>query len=122
MPRANPRQEKSRSDHDSERPQRSAGPRQPRKNIDEEVVQLRETGQSYAAVARTIGLKRAMDAQAAFIRAMRSRPEAERLALSQRESMRLDQLEKRIRTRDAEDPVKLERRLVALEALRQALL
>jgi hypothetical protein len=63
-----------------------------------------------------------MDAQAAFIRAMRSRPEAERLALSQRESMRLDQLEKRIRTRDAEDPVKLERRLVALEALRQALL
>jgi AraC-like DNA-binding protein len=97
------------------------GPRQPRRDIDEQALNLRETGQSYAAVARTLGLKRATDAQAAFVRAARSRPEAERAELSKREAIRLDQLEKRIRARDAEDPVKLERRLTALEALRQAL-
>ena len=52
-------------------------------------------------MARALGLKRAMDAHAAFVRAVRSRPEAERAALSKRESLRLDQLEKRIRSRDA---------------------
>jgi hypothetical protein len=72
-------------------------------------------------VARALDFKRATDAQAAFLRALRSRPEAEQAALAKRESLRLDQLEKRIRSRDAEDPLKLERRLTALEALRQAL-
>ena len=122
MPRVHPRPEEPRSKRDTtERPQRAVGPRQPRRNIDEEIVSLREKGESYSAVARALGLKRAMDAHAAFVRAVRSRPEAERVALSKRESLRLDQLEKRIRSRDAEDPVKLERRLTALEALRQAL-
>ena len=121
MPRGN-RPERSRSERDTaERPQRAERPRQPRRNVDEEVVILREKGESYSAVARALGLKRAMDAHAAFVRAVRSRPEAERAALSKRESLRLDQLEKRIRSRDAEEPVKLERRLAALEALRQAL-
>ena len=122
MPRFNPRPEKPRSERDSaERPRRAERPRQPRRDVDEEVVSLREKGESYSAVARALGLKRAMDAQAAFVRAVRSRPDPERAALSKRESLRLDQLEERIRSRDAEDPVKLERRLTALEALRQAL-
>jgi hypothetical protein len=122
MPRVNPRPEKPRSERGSaERPQRAERPRQPRRNVDEEVVVLREKGESYSAVARALGLKRAMDAQAAFVRAVRSRPDTERAALSKRESLRLDQLEERIRSRDAEDPVKLARRLTALEALRQAL-
>jgi hypothetical protein len=122
MPRFNPRPEKPRSERDSaERPRRAERPRQPRRDVDEEVVSLREKGESYSAVARALGLKRAMDAQAAFVRAVRSRPDPERAALSKRESLRLDQLEERIRSRDAEDPVKLERRLSALEALRQAL-
>ena len=59
---------------------------------------------------------------AAFVRVLRSRPEAERAALASRESQRLDQLEQRIRTRDAAgDAAKLERRLVALGALRERL-
>ena len=82
---------------------------------------MREKGESYSAVAGALGLKRAMDAHAAFVRTVRSRPDPERAALSKREPLRLDQLEERIRSRDAEDPVKLERRLTALEALRQAL-
>jgi hypothetical protein len=90
--------------------------------VDEEVVSLRERGKSYAAVASALGLKRTTDAHAAFVRVLRSRPEAERAAMSSRESQRLDQLEQRIRTRDgAGDQAKLERRLVALGALREKL-
>jgi cytidylate kinase len=83
---------------------------------------LRERGQSYSAVARALGLKRAMNAQEAFVRAMRSLPEPERKALGRRESQRLDELEARIRSRDANDPAKMERHLVALDALRQSIL
>lgn len=97
-------------------------PRQPRRDLDEEVVTLREQGLSYSAVARTLGIRRAVDAQAAFIRAMRKLPEEQRKALYKRESDRLDQLEARIRSRDAAEPAKLERHLVALGALRDALL
>jgi hypothetical protein len=90
--------------------------------VDEEVVSLREGGKSYSAVASAVGFKRATDAHAAFVRVLRSRPEAERAALSHRESQRLDQLEQRIRTRDAGgDAAKLERRLAALSELRQKL-
>jgi hypothetical protein len=73
-------------------------------------------------VARNLGIKRATSAQAAFVRAMRSLPENERKALAGRESQRLDQLEVRIRSRDAAEPAKMERHLAALEALRQAIL
>jgi len=97
-------------------------PRQPRRDLDEEVVVLREQGQSYSAVARTLGIKRAVDAQAAFVRAMHRLPDGERNALYKRESERLDQLEARIRSRDAAEPVKLERHLVALGALRDSML
>ncbi|MGA8724041.1 MAG: hypothetical protein WB565_03270 [Acidimicrobiales bacterium] len=43
------------------------------------------------------------------------------MALAQREAVRLDELESRIRTRDASDPTKMERRLVALSKLRDPL-
>jgi hypothetical protein len=102
------------------RPMQS-GPRQPRRSLDEDVVALRERGQSYSAVASALGIKRAVNAQEAFIRVMRSLPEKERLALKARESARLDQLEVRIRTRDADQPVKMERHLAGLEALRETM-
>ncbi len=123
MPRGNLHDDKSRSRRSSpERSQGEGGSRQPRRNVDEEVVSLRERGKSYAAVASALGLKRTTDAHAAFVRVLRSRPEAERAALSSRESQRLDQLEQRIRARDgAGDAAKLERRLVALGALREKL-
>lgn len=98
-----------------------SGPRQSRRSLDEEVVALRERGQSYSAVASALGMKRATNAQEAFVRAMRSLPENERKALQGREAARLDQLEVRIRSRDANEPVKMERHLVALEALRQTI-
>ena len=72
-------------------------------------------------MAHSLGLKRAADAQAAFLRALRKRQGEERQRLIQRESERLDQLETRIRTRDVNDPEKMERRLTALAKLREAL-
>jgi hypothetical protein len=93
----------------------------PRRNTDGEALALREQGRSYAAIARTLGLKRATDARAAFLRALRAAPEEERTLIAGRESQRLDQLEVRIRARDAATPDKLERRLEALAALRRGL-
>ena len=72
-------------------------------------------------MARSLGLRRAADARAAFLRAVRSLSDEERPRLLEREVARLDQLEVRIRDRDRADPEKLERRLAALEVLRRSI-
>lgn len=72
-------------------------------------------------MARSLGLKRSVDAQAAFLRALRRREGEERSGLVERENARLVQLEARIRSRDAAEPEKMERRLVALGKLREQL-
>ena len=82
---------------------------------------LREQGRSFAAIARTLGLKRAGDARQAFLRELRSRPGEERQGLVERELERLDKLEARIRTRDVDEPDKLQTRLGALAAMRDSL-
>lgn len=82
---------------------------------------LREQGRSFAAIARTLGLKRATDAREAFLRELRSSPDEERGHLVERELERLDKLEARIRTRDADEPEKLQTRLAALAAMRESL-
>ena len=66
-------------------------------------------------------MKRAVDAQAAFFRALRQREGDARTQLFERETGRLEKLEERIRTRDAADPEKMERRLLALTKLRENL-
>jgi hypothetical protein len=96
-------------------------PARPPGNSDEQALALREAGKTYAAVARSLGLKRAVDAQAAFLRALRRREGDERNGLVERETARLVQLEARIRTRDAADPEKMKRRLLALAKLREQL-
>jgi hypothetical protein len=68
-----------------------------------------------------LSFKRSNDAHAAFIRAVRQRPDEEKAQLIGRENVRLDQLEARIRARDKDDPTRLERRLTALEILRKSL-
>ena len=92
-----------------------------RPNTDGEALALREKGLSYAAVARHLELRRATDARAAFIRALHGRPDDERRSIVGREHIRLDELEARIRHRDATEPAKLERRLLALANLREGL-
>jgi hypothetical protein len=121
LPRPGPGRSGPRSsdgERDRDAPRRSFPPK---RNSDEEALALRDTGKSYAAVASALGFKRAVEAQAAFIRALRRRPDDERARLTQRESERLDKTEVRIRDRDATEPDKMTRRLEALENLRQAI-
>lgn len=92
------------------------------REVDEEALSLRDTGLTYSAVARSLEIRRAVDAHSAFLRALKQRDGDERAKLAEREAARLDQLETRIRTRDAADPTKMERRLVALAKLRAPLL
>ncbi|MGO8824161.1 MAG: hypothetical protein ACLQU9_02865 [Acidimicrobiales bacterium] len=89
--------------------------------LDEQVVTLRETGKSYTAVARALGIKHSGDAHAAFLRALQTRPAKERAAMTQREGERLDRLERRVRSRDVGQPDELRRHLAALEKFRQSL-
>jgi hypothetical protein len=90
-------------------------------SLDEQVVTLRETGKSYTSVAKALGIKRSGDAHAAFLRALRGRPAKERAAMTKRESERLDRLERRVRSRDVDQPDELQRHLAALEKFRQSL-
>ncbi|MGH9172600.1 MAG: hypothetical protein ACRD0Z_17325 [Acidimicrobiales bacterium] len=108
----------------SDRGSRTGPPRQARPSradVDEQILRLRDGGSSYSSVASKLGLPRAVDAQAGFIRALKRRPEDQQVDLTGREAARLDTLEARVRSRDAEDPEKMNRRLVALERLRDAL-
>lgn len=89
--------------------------------IDREALELRETGASYSAIARNLELGRATDAHRAFIRALHSLSGDERERVIKNEGQRLDKLETRIRDRDATQPEKIERRLLAVGELRAAL-
>ncbi|MGH9046587.1 MAG: hypothetical protein ACRDVW_04655 [Acidimicrobiales bacterium] len=88
---------------------------------DREALELREGGASYSSIARQLELRRATDAHLAFIRALRSSSDEDRQRLTENEQLRLDQLETRIRDRDAAQPEKVERRLAAVGQLRAAL-
>jgi hypothetical protein len=84
-------------------------------------LRLREAGNSFAAIARTLSLARANDALAAWRRGLDRLPTEERARLVEHERSRLAELEQRIRLRDKDDPERMSRRLAALEALRAGL-
>jgi hypothetical protein len=89
--------------------------------VDAQALALRESGKSFSAIARALGLDRATDAHRSFVRALGKREGDERLQLIKNEDARLDDLDRRIRARDAADAPKLERRLLALDNLRKAI-
>ena len=95
--------------------------RQRHETTDDRALSLRDSGRTFAAVASSLGLKRASDARAAFLRALVRQPDTERQRLRQRELERLDKLEARIRDRDSEQPEKRERRLAGLARMRETL-
>jgi hypothetical protein len=104
-------------------PERSSGSRrrQAGGGTDAEALTLRESGKSFSAIARTLGLDRATEAHRSYVRALDTRAGDERRQLIKNEEARLDQLEKRIRERDAKDVPKLERRLQGVQRLREAI-
>ncbi len=89
--------------------------------MDAQVLALREGGSSFSAIARRLELGRAVDAHRSFVRALGSHDGDERRKLIENEEARLDQLEQRIRDRDAAEPSKIERRLLGLNIYREAI-
>lgn len=104
-------------------PERSGGTRRrtSSRDTDAEALLLREAGNSYSAIARTLGFERATEAHNSFVRALGTREGDELKKLVKNEQARLDQLEVRIRERDAADLPKLERRLLGVQKLREAI-
>lgn len=105
-------------------PERSWSPRRqrpPTREVDAQVLALREGGSSYSAIARRLGLGRATDAHRSFVRALGAHNGAEWRRLVDREEARLDRLEQRIRDRDAAEPDKVKRRLMGVDKFREAI-
>lgn len=122
MPRhTHSRQSQRRSTPSSERGGGGRRSRTQGGDTDAQALALRESGKSYSAIARTLGLERATEAHTSFVRALGTREEGERRQLIKNEETRLDELEQRIRQRDAADVPKLERRLLAVQTLRDAI-
>ena len=86
-----------------------------------DVIDLREAGRSYAAIARELTMPSSVQAQMAFLRAVRRCPEQERIHLVERELGRLDNLEKKIRAGTDQDPNRVSQQLAAVKKLRSAL-
>lgn len=89
--------------------------------VDKEALELRELGTSYSGIARRLDLHRATDAHGAFLRALRLLDGEAREQVTTNEERRLDELEVRIRERDATEPEKIDRRVAAVERLRASL-
>lgn len=95
--------------------------RQASGELDAQALALRESGKSFSAIARTLEFERATEAHRSYVRALEACEGNERRQLVKNEEARLDQLEQRIRERDARDVQKLERRLSGLQNLREAI-
>ncbi len=104
-------------------PERGGGPRRrpTTRDVDAQALALRESGASYSAIARQLELARATDAHRSYVRALGAHDGDERLQLVNNEEARLDRLEERIRDRDGADVTKVERRLLGVQKLREAI-
>lgn len=95
--------------------------RPPPPDVDARVLALRESGASFSAIARSLELGRATDAHRSFVRALGAHDGDRHRQLLENEEARLDELERRIRDRDAADAAKVERRLLGVAKLREAI-
>jgi hypothetical protein len=89
---------------------------------DDQVLDLRAEGQSFTAIARTVGYERADETREAFNRALRRRPEAERATLRGEEMARLDAMADVFRRSPKLDDEEIAQRLRAVDRLRARLL
>jgi hypothetical protein len=89
---------------------------------EDKVLELRVQGRSFAGIAKTLGLGRPSQANAAFNRALRRKPPAERDALRGRELTRLDALADAVRAHPERGPDALARRLRTVARLRSMLM
>jgi len=89
---------------------------------DQRAFALRSDGQSFARVAAQLGMPRAVDAVAAFNRALRLLPVEQRQDHVDAELARLDRLAQKLKTASEPDGPETTRRLAVLEKLRKQVL
>ena len=87
--------------------------------VGDQVIALRSDGQSFSAIAKTVGVAKSRDAFGLFADAVATRSRAEQVRLRAEETRRLDALEKR--TRRIEDEAERDRKLTSLQGLRDRL-
>ncbi len=91
-------------------------------SLGDQVVTLRSEGKSFAAIAKSIGVERSLEAFELFVATAAKRPTRERTQLRADENKRLDVLERRnasvtdekVRVRRQASLAKLRARLVAI--------
>jgi DNA-binding transcriptional MerR regulator len=88
---------------------------------DEQALVLRDQGRSFAGIAGVLDLSGALEANAAFNRALRRRTPSEQAALRSREMARLDALGMRLRKRVDVTEEELARQLHGVKRLRKTL-
>jgi hypothetical protein len=89
--------------------------------VDTRALAMRREGKSFAFIATALHFRRAGEAHAAFLRAIRSHPEVDQKRLCDEELGRLGKLEQRVRA-DAElAPFDRDRRLDVIQQLRERL-
>src|SRR5580704_10173653 len=88
---------------------------------DDQVLLLRDEGRSFAGIARELDFAGALEANAAFNRALRRRTPAEQAAVRSREMARLDALGERLRNREDVSEEELARQLRGVKRLRKTL-
>jgi len=87
--------------------------------VGDQVIALRSDGKSFAAIAKTIGVNRSLEAFTLFVEAVAARPASEQTKLREEENGRLDTLERR--TKRHPDEAERARKLAAIRKLRQRL-
>lgn len=104
----------------------TAQPRRPAASPDadtdrlaDQVIELRSEGKSFAAIAKSVGLARSLEAFTLFIAALSRRSPDEQTKLRAEENARLDVLERRARQQS--DATERDRRLASVERLRRRL-
>lgn len=88
---------------------------------DEKALVLRDKGRPFVGIAQILGLDSAHAANAAFNRALRRRPRAQREQLRSREMARLDAVASRVRARDDLSGEEIVRRLRGVKHQRKTL-
>ncbi len=88
---------------------------------DEQALVLRDQGLSFAGIAEELDLAGAIEANAAFNRALRLRSAAEQSELRDREVARLDALSERLRARHGVSEEELARQMHGVQRLRKTL-
>lgn len=87
--------------------------------VGERVIELRSDGKSFAAIAKSVGVDRSLEAFGLYVDAVSRRPPADQKKLRAEENGRLDALERR--TRKQADDAARDRKLAKIERLRQRL-